>query len=229
MIGIIGAMENEVKMLKSLMIDVSTQCISGINFYVGLLKGKKCVVAQSGIGKVSSAVCTQTMILIYNPRYIINVGVAGGILDNMKIGDIAVASSVVQYDINTTAIGDPMGFISGLNIINIPCCDLLTKATMSISKEFKDINFYEGIIATGDKFLNSKTETDKIKHLFNAIACEMEGASIGQVCYMNNVNFTVIRSISDSADDNSHLDYSNFVNSAAEVSNKIILKLLDVI
>ena len=119
LVGIIGAMDLEVQALKGLMDNAVVETISTIDFYKGNINGVETAVA--GVGKVNAAVCSQTMILKYSPDIMINVGVAGGLSDEFKIGDIAVADSVVEHDMDTSPIGDPVGLISGINLVNIPC------------------------------------------------------------------------------------------------------------
>ena len=135
-IGIIGAMEVEVKELKEQMQITRQLTKAGMEFCEGILEGQDVVVVRSGVGKVNAAVCSQTMILKYSPDIMINVGVAGGLSEEFKIGDIAVADSVVEHDMDTSPIGDPVGLISGINLVNIPCdkklADLMEQAVSKV-------------------------------------------------------------------------------------------------
>lgn len=227
LVGIIGAMDLEVQALKGLMDNAVVETISTIDFYKGNINGVETVVAVAGVGKVNAAVCSQTMILKYLPDIMINVGVAGGLSDEFKIGDIAVADSVVEHDMDTSPIGDPVGLISGINLVNIPCdkklADLMEQAVSKVGT----ITSKRGVIASGDQFISKQEQRDRIKDNFGAIAAEMEGASIGHVCYMNGVPFGVLRAISDGANDDSHMDYPEFAKMAAANSIKIILELLN--
>lgn len=221
MIGIIGAMQVEIDKIKSTVENPITQTISGIDFVSGTIHGHEAVVAVCGIGKVFAAVCAQTMILKYNPDVIINVGVAGTLTDKLSIADIAVASDVVQHDMDTSPLGDPVGLVSGINVIKFPA-DLKTVEKIEKSIDNLGINRTRGTIASGDQFMSDKDKKKKIVDNFDAIACEMEGASIGHVCYINGVDFAVIRSISDSADDSAFMDYPEFVKKAAANSSAVI-------
>lgn len=216
-VGIIAAMKIELDGLKKCMTDTVTENISGINFVQGNLYGKRIVAAVCGIGKVFASLCAQTMILRYNPNVIINTGVAGTLTSELSIGDIAVSEDVVQHDMDTTALGDEAGLISGLDIVHIPsdkaATDLMQKCVSRLGTKC-----VRGTIASGDVFLNDSERKNKIADTFKAIACEMEGAGIGQVCYVNKVPFTVLRAISDGGDDNSHMDYPTFAKLAAEKS-----------
>ena len=215
MIGIIGAMDVEVNKFKELMIGKSTEIISGTEFVCGTLWGHPTVVAVSGVGKVNAAICTQTMILRYSPRFIINSGVAGGLEASLNICDVVVANAVIQHDMDTSPLGDPVGFISGLNIVDIPSDAEITEK-LCWASQTSGIHTLVGKIVSGDQFINSRDKKDYLAQAFNASACEMEAASIGHVCFKNEVPFGILRSISDNADDSSHLSYTEFVQAAAD-------------
>lgn len=221
MIGIIGAMEVEVASLKEKMENKETKTVSGIEFVKGTLCGTEAVVAKCGVGKVFAALCAQTMILEYSPDCIINTGVAGSLSEKLGVCDVAVASAVVQHDMDTSPIGDPVGLISGINVVEIPADKAVSDRLCSIVKE-SGTNCVSGIIASGDQFIASKEKKEYIEKTFGAIACEMEGAAIGHVCFVNKVPFAVLRAISDNADGSSHLDFPTFAAKAAELSISVI-------
>ena len=224
-IGIIGAMDIEVDGIVSSMTNTTVEEISGVKYYNGILEGKEVVVARCGIGKVFAAICSQTMILKYNPCVIINTGVAGSLSSELDILDVAVANKVVQHDMDTSAIGDPKGLISGINVIYFET-DKYTTEKLQIAAIDSSCKTKMGIIASGDKFMSIPSEKQGIKSEFDAIACEMEGASIGHVCYVNNVPFGVIRAISDS--DGAEMDYMTFAEKAAQNSIKITKKFVQI-
>lgn len=225
MIGIIGAMSVEMEAIKGLMDNKQDTVISGITFTTGQIHGKGVVAAVCGIGKVFAGMCTQTMILQFAPKQIINVGVAGTLTKDLGIADIAIADNMVEHDMDTSAIGDPVGLISGINIIEIPCDEALV-STIENCVQSLSFNTKRGTIASGDQFVADKAKKEYIVNQFGAIACEMEGAAIGQVCYVNKVPFAVIRAISDSADNQSHMDYPEFVKIASANSTKVMEKLI---
>lgn len=225
-IGIIGAMEIEVAALKDMMTDAEIKTVSTVDFYSGTINGAEVVAAVAGVGKVNAAVTAQTMILTYKPDYIINIGVAGGLINDFKIGDIAVAFSVVEHDMDTTAIGDPPGLISGLDTVNIKCDERLSEIMLAAANSVDGIKAISGVIASGDQFISTNEAREKIIANFGAIAAEMEGASIGHVCAMNDVKFGVMRAISDGANDDSHMDYPTFAKIAAANSVKIAVKVI---
>jgi adenosylhomocysteine nucleosidase len=226
MIGIIGAMPVEIGLLVDMMGQCEEETISHIQFYKGSLCGTNAVVAVSGVGKVHAAICAQTMILKYAPEVIINTGVAGSLSTGLTAGDIVVATSLVQYDIDNTVVGDPAGCIPGIGIIHIPCDENLVRRFCALAEEENDYSCQAGTIATGDQFITDEKKAKWIHHTFGALACEQEGGSIAQVCYTNKVAFCVIRAISDSADSDSHIDYFQFKQLAAKRSAGLIQKYI---
>lgn len=225
MIGIIAAMNVEMESLRSHIAHPTSETVSGITFVRGMLEGREVVTAVCGIGKVFAALCAQTMILRYNPEMIINTGVAGTLTDKLSIGAIAVSSAVVQHDMDTSPLGDPVGLISGINKVFLPADEALG-AKLSACADDLNIHTVTGVIASGDQFVASSERKAYITKHFDAIACEMEGAAIGQVCYVNSVPFCVLRAISDSADGSSHMDYPTFVQMAAQQSVRLIRHFL---
>ena len=226
MIGIIGAMQTEVELLISKIEDAKIRNISGIDFVSGKISQRDVVVAKCGIGKVFAALCAQTMILEYGVEVLINTGVGGAISCELDIGDVAVSDFVVQHDMDTTALGDPIGLISGINVIHFPASDSMY-TELSKSADALGINNRVGTIASGDQFIASAEKKKFIKDNFSAIACEMEGAAIGHVCYVNETPFAVVRAISDSADDSSSMDYGEFLALAAERSFGVVSKFVE--
>lgn len=228
-IGIIGAMSVEVQMLKDIMQNITVDTISGIEYYSGAISDVEVVVAQAGVGKVNAAVCAEAMIIKYQPSAIINIGVAGGLSATLKVGDIAIADTVAEHDMDTSALGDPVGFISGINIINIPCEEWVAEILGLAAKQIDGISTVCGTIVSGDQFISSKEKKTELVNRFNAVATEMEGASIGHVCYMNHVPFGVLRAISDSADDEADMSFNEFCEMAAKNSLKVILSFLEIV
>lgn len=225
MIGFIGAMRIEVEALQQEMTQKKEEIISGMTFVSGLLYGKKVVVAESGVGKVFSALCAQTMILHYHVTQIINTGVGGTLTNKLSIGQIAIADEVVQHDMDTSPLGDPVGLLSGINMVKLPCDpDIVRLLTESVKKT--EIPYEIGTIASGDQFIHSNEQKEKIVSNFQGICCEMEGGAIGHACYINHVPFGVLRAISDDADGNSPADFPAFVAKSVEVSLQVIRNYL---
>lgn len=225
-VGVIGAMKSEIDALKEKIIDPKTETISGVEFVYGKFGNVNVAAAMCGIGKVFAAICAQTMILTFKPDIIINIGVGGALQSGLDIADAAIAESVVQHDMDTTPIGDPLGLISGINIVNIPCSADFGDRMEKCAREL-GINCRRGVIASGDCFVNDKARKQKIVDNFDAIVCEMEGASIGQVCYVNNAEFGVLRTISDNGDENSNNDYFESLEKASNAALEITYAYLN--
>ncbi len=228
MIGIIGAMGIEVEDLINSMDLIKKETISGIDFFEGKLQNKNAVLAICGIGKVHAAVCTQTMILKYAPDAIINIGVAGCLSPELDFADIVISDSVVQHDFDVTPFGVPVGLISGIDLIKIPCSDRLVKKLVKAAEILEDTNITVGTVASGDQFVGSKEKKDYIVNNFDALCTEMEGAAIGHVCYMNNVDFCIVRAMSDKADSTANMDFDIFVKNAIDKTIKLINRFLKV-
>lgn len=222
-LGIIGAMQIEIENLKPSIKGAKVEVISGIEFVSGKIDGIDVVAAVSGIGKVFASVCSEIMILHFGVEKIINIGVAGSLVKDLKVLDVAVAESAVQHDMNTTAIGDPAGLVSGINVINFDADAELRSVVVDVLKA-REIPFETGVIASGDLFVDTDRQRQNIHLKFNAIAADMEGGAIAHVCYINNIPFALIRSISDA--DGSAMDYNTFAGKAAEQSIAIVLDVI---
>ena len=226
MIGIIGAMDVEVDGIKKNIENLKTDEISGIKFCSGKLFGKDVVVAKCGEGKVNAAVAAQTMIMAYKPNFIINSGVAGGLHPDMKVMDIAIANAVCQHDYDISPLGYKPGFVPQVEQVEITCEESLNNLIEISAKKVCNSNIFKGIIASGDQFIASDSQRNKIKNLFGAIAAEMEGASIGHVCALNNTKFTVLRVISDNADGSADMSFDVFARKASDISINIMLEFV---
>ena len=226
MIGIIGAMQIEVEGLIAAMTDAQSETVGTVKYTKGIIGGTEVVAAVCGIGKVYAAICAQTMILKYSPSLIINTGVAGSLSPELNTGDVAVASAVVQHDMDTTPIGEPPGFISVIEEVEIKS-DKEASGRLISELEKLGVKCVSGTIASGDQFIADSAKKKRIVSLFGAVACEMEGASIGQVCRVNNVPFCVIRAISDSADGGAPEDFPKFARESAQISIAVLKAFLN--
>ena len=224
-IGIIGAMEPEVVSLIAALEEKNCETVSGIDFYTGKIGEKTVAIARCGIGKVFAALCAQTMIMKYSPDLIVNTGVGGGLAGGLSTGDIVVARDLCQHDMDTSAIGDPVGLVSGINMIYFEADKRANEILLSTAKSL-GLNARIGRIASGDKFIASKSDKDRIISTFAADACEMEGCAIAQVAYVNGIPFAVVRALSDSADGEATMDYPTFLPIAARNSTNLTLALV---
>lgn len=207
-IGIIVAMEEEKNAVQELMEDFELEESYELDFYKGKIQGKKCILVQSGVGKVNAARTAQILIDKYKVNRVINVGAAASINPMLKIGDILIGKYVVQHDFDITAFGHSKGYITGVGN-NVRCdSDFLYKIEEKLKKEkdfkkkdnIRDYDIRTGIVATGDVFCSEIDMRDEIRGTFNADAVDMECGAIGQVCYLDNIPFIVIRGISDTPD-----------------------------
>lgn len=224
-LGIIGAMPQEVNGLIKKITNCKTTRIGSIDYHTGTIADKDVVVAKCGVGKVFAAICAQTMILNFKPDLIINIGVAGGHRTKTQIGDVVLASSTVQHDMDTSPLGDPVGMISGINIVNIPCSKDITNQVESIVNNI-GIPCRIGVIATGDKFICSDEDVSRIAKSFDAIAFDMESGSIAQVCYVNEIKCCILRSISDNGDTTANIDFTEFVEKAAQIAIQTVIEYI---
>lgn len=225
-IGIIGAMQEEVEILKNEMNVEEKVSKARMEFFKGDLLGKEIVIVTSGIGKVNAAVCTQILINDFNVDCVVNVGIAGGLHKDIYPGDIVVAENLVQHDMDTTFFGDKMGQVPRLDTFDFKCDNKLVDIAKASCNKVEKINTYSGRIVSGDQFIDKSEKLQNLHAEFEAFACEMEGASIGQVCYLNNLPFVVIRSISDNAINGSHMDYETFADMAIQNSVYILKDML---
>ena len=225
-IGIIGAMDDEVRELISRLDERRTERVSGIEFNVGKLYGKNVVVAKCGVGKVFAAICAEAMIIKYAPALVVNTGVGGALDKSLRPLDIVFAEKLVQHDMDTSPIGDPVGLISGINRVYFET-DKRALEVLSEAAEELNIKHLIGTVATGDKFIAEKADKDRITALFGATACEMEGGAIAHTAFVNDTPFMVVRAISDSADGEACMDYPTFLPQAVKISTALTLALVE--
>ena len=227
MIGLIGAMAIEVEALMDKLEGRREERIGMDVFVSGRLFGQEAVLAVCGPGKVNAALCAQSMILRYHPEWVLNLGVAGAGDTAVSIGDMVVATAAVQHDVDTSPIGDPVGMVSKINLIEIPCDVSLRERLVRAAQTLGDVKVCEGVIATGDQFINSGDVRARIHDRYHAMAVEMEGGAVAQACYMHGVPCGVLRSISDQADGQSEMDYPTFAALAARHSQQVVECLLN--
>ena len=195
MLGIIGAMDREVGFLTDAMEETSQRQIGYTRYTSGRLWGVPVCLARCGIGKVHAALCAQGMILLCGADALLNIGVAGALRDSLAIGDLVIARSAVQHDMDTTPIGDPPGLISGPNLVHMPCDEALSALLVQAAME-AGLKAERAAIATGDQFIVGTEKKDFLSQAFDAAACDMEGGAIAQCCYEMNIPYAAVRAIS---------------------------------
>lgn len=228
MIGVIGAMDEEVISLKRKVEVTQQKEIAGMTFFVGTIQEKEVVLVRCGIGKVNAAVCTQILIDLFNVEYIINTGVAGALNPVLNIGDIVVSSDTVEHDMDASAVGNPRGEIPRMQKTYFEADAKLIEVSQKAAKKLKgNHKVYVGRIASGDQFICSMRVKEDIYTTFTAYCAEMEGAAIAHTCYLNQIPFVVIRAISDKADQSADVNFEEFTEVAARNASKMIESILE--
>ena len=211
MLGIIGAMDEEVAKIKEQMEGVQVQTWAAMDFYRGTLEGKEVVVVRSGIGKVNAAVCAQILADRYQVSGIVNTGIAGSLKAEIDIGDIVLSTDALQHDMDATNFGYPLGQIPRMDVLSFPADEKLRAlAKECCSRVNPDIHTYEGRVVSGDQFISDQAKKDWLIENFQGFCTEMEGAAIAQAAYLNGIPFLIIRAISDKADNSASVDYPTF-------------------
>lgn len=224
-IGIIGAMEEEITPILALFPQAQEIALGGNVFYHIAYKGAEIYVAYSKIGKVHSAITASTMILRFGCEEVIFCGVAGGLREDLAVGDLLLGSKLCQHDVDISAFGHPLGFIPESRVF-IETDENLNAIARQVALE-SNITLKEGIIASGDAFIHSKENKQWIIENFGAAAVEMEGASVAVVCDSFKVPCCILRSISDSADGAADVSFDEFLDSSARIGANFVKQMID--
>lgn len=227
MLGIIGAMDEEVVKIKGHMENVEIVDKSSMEFYKGTIGEKDVVVVRAGIGKVNAACCTQALIDNFGVDRVINTGIAGSLQSKIDIGDIVLSTDALEHDMDAVTFGYPLGQIPRMDVLAFEADKTLREvAKVSCKKVNPDVKVYEGRIVSGDQFISSKEKKEWLIENFSGYCTEMEGAAIAHTAYLNKVPFLIIRAISDKADDSAHMDYPTFEAKAIEHSVRLIIEMV---
>ena len=226
-IGIIGAMEEEIAVLKQEMeIEETMECAS-MQFCKGILCGKNVVIVRSGIGKVNAGICAQILADKFNVDVLINTGIAGSLDAAIDIGDMVISTDLVEHDMDATIFGDPLGQVPRMDTFSFPADPELVEKAVAANKEANpDIKTFTGRIVSGDQFVSSGEVKEKLVENFGAKCTEMEGAAIAHAAYLNQISCVIIRAISDKADNSATMDYPTFEKKAIEHSVRLVRNLL---
>lgn len=226
-IGIIGAMEEEIECLKACMEIVTTKNIVGLTFYIGRYDGKNIVLVRSGIGKVNAAICTQAMIDHFGVDYVLVLGVAGALSEKLKIGDVLISMDAVQHDMDTSSLGDPVGTIPRMAESYFKADPELIRLAQEAAAEIaQDYSVITGRVASGDQFISTSEAKAKIRRDVQGDCAEMEGAAIAHACWLNRIPFLIIRAISDGAGEDAGMSFERFCVVAAKRSSELVEGLL---
>lgn len=225
-IGIIGAMEEEVNILKEKMQVQKIEKKAGMEFYQGILSGKEAVIVRSGIGKVNAAICTQILADDFSVEGVINTGVAGSLKNEINIGDIVLSSDALQHDMDATGFGYELGVIPRMETSIFKADTYMIETAKKVCEEVNpDIQVFVGRVVSGDQFISDGGKKDFLIKEFKGYCTEMEGASIAQAAYLNHIPYLVIRAISDKADHSAEMDYGEFEAKAIEHTVKLVSEL----
>ncbi|MCM1159465.1 MAG: 5'-methylthioadenosine/adenosylhomocysteine nucleosidase [Bacteroidales bacterium] len=226
MLGIIGAMDEEVAKVKEEMKKVTVMTRASMDFFEGEIEGHPVVVVRSGIGKVNAAMCTQILADVYHVDAIINTGIAGSLNAEIDIGDIVLSTDTLEHDMDAVAFGYPLGQIPRMDTLSFAADGKLRELAKKVCREVNpEVKVFEGRIVSGDQFVSDKVKKQWLVEHFSGYCTEMEGAAIAHAAYLNRIPFLIIRAISDKADDSATMDYPTFEAKAIEHSVKLLLAL----
>jgi len=221
-IGIIGAMQEEIELLLAGMEGTTSVRHAGITYHNGTFRGRKIVVTRSGVGKVNAAVCTQVLIDRFGADAILFTGVAGAVDPDLDIGDIVISSSSVQHDVDVTALGFARGTIPYQEVSEFPADARLVELAEEAGRRTFPGRCRTGKVLSGDQFIADRSAVQALYEQFGGACTEMEGASVAQVCFMNDVPHVIIRSMSDKADGSAHANFAEFTVEAANRSFALV-------
>lgn len=223
MIGIIGAMDQEVSILKEEMEVSAIETRASMDFYVGKLLGREVVIVKCGVGKVNAAVCTQILADCYHVAAVINTGVAGSLRAEINIGDIVVSTDTLQHDMEATGFGYEPGEIPLMGKKTFEADERLRSLIVETCRRVNpEIDVFEGRVVSGDQFVSDAGVKARLAEMFNPYCTEMEGAAIAQAAWLNQIPFVIIRAISDKADGSAQMDYSEFEAQAIAHTVKLL-------
>ena len=227
-LGIICAMDVEAELLCDALQQPTTTHRAHTTFMEGTLEGCPVVVVRSGIGKINASVCTQILIDLFGVTHIINSGAAGSLDNRIAIGDIVVSSDAVHHDVDARIFGYAQGEVPGLHTRAFPADTTLQQACVGACKRSEcTADVFVGRVVSGDQFIADREKKQQLARDFKALCCEMEGASVAQTCWLNNIPFVIIRAISDKADDSQQVEYPVFEKTAGHTSAQVVLFLAE--
>jgi adenosylhomocysteine nucleosidase len=225
-IGILGAMDQEIALLKESLSELTSSQKSHLTFYSGQLNGIEVVLVKCGIGKVAAAVATTMLIEHFSPDYVINTGSAGGFDTDLNIGDLVIASHTQHHDVDITHFGYELGQSAGMPL-SFQCDATLIHAAEQAAVKLAEVKTKRGLVCTGDSFIGSDEAAARLRELFPEMcAVEMEGVAIGQTCHLMNTPFLVIRSLSDIAGKTSSVSFASYLEQAAKHSALLVMAMI---
>ncbi len=224
-LGIIGAMDIEIRMLKENMQELAQVQRAGMTFYTGRLENAEAVVVQCGVGKVNAAMCTQLLIDCFGVTRVVNTGIAGSLCPELDIGDLVVSRDAIYHDFDLRFWDRPIGQVPGMDVTAFPADAVLMQLALDVANAVNPGHAQPGRVASGDQFICSREQKDRIIADTGALCAEMEGAAIAHTAYRNGVPFVILRAISDKADDSAEMDYPAFEALAAARCAQVTLAM----
>jgi adenosylhomocysteine nucleosidase len=224
-LGIIGAMAVEIATLKENMERMTVTTRAGMEFYEGKLEGLDAVVVQCGIGKVNAAMCAQILCDCFEVTHLVNTGIAGSLCAELDIADLVISKDAIHHDFDLRFWGRPIGQVPGMEVVAFPAEDEMIRRAYAAAEAINPGHTKIGRVASGDQFICSAEQKQKIIADTNAICAEMEGASIAHTAYRNGIPFVIIRAISDKADDSAEMDYPTFEALAAQRCAQVTMQM----
>lgn len=227
MIGIIGAMDEEVAALKEAMEVEAVIERASMNFVKGLLGGKEVVVVRSGVGKVNAAICAQILVSEFHVDTLINTGIAGSLAAQIDIGDMVISEDALHHDMDAVPFGYPVGQVPRMDVLSFKADEKLVNLAVEANREANpEIGTHVGRVVSGDQFVADDKVKEKIAENFQGLCTEMEGAAIAHTAYLNNISYVIVRAISDKADGSASVDYPTFEKAAIAHSVRLVKTLL---
>lgn len=227
MIGIIGAMDEEVAALKEMMEVEEVISRASMDFVKGTLEGKEVTVVRSGIGKVNAAICAQILVSEFHVDTLINTGIAGSLDARIDIGDMVISEDALYHDMDATSFGYPVGQVPRMDVLTFRADERLIELAVEANKEANpDIHTFTGRVVSGDQFVADDAVKQRIVDNFGGLCTEMEGAAIAHAAYLNHISYVIIRAISDKADGSATEDYPTFEKKAISHSVRLLKTLV---
>jgi adenosylhomocysteine nucleosidase len=224
MIGIIGAMTEELEALLENLQHKQTTQHGPFTLHAGTLEGQQVLLAQCGIGKVNAAALTQLLIL-QKVEKIIFTGVAGAVDASLKVGDIVISTDTMQHDSDVRALGYKIGEVPG-ETLSWQADETLRELAFGAAKTIQGISVMKGRVLSGDQFIADAKKVRELREVFAGACAEMEGAAVAQICSKWNIAFVIIRSMSDSADHSANVDFREFTKVAAAHAKQVVRGIL---
>ena len=215
-IALMGAMQEELSAVLALMQDARCETVAGRQFWLGHLNGHTVVAVLSGIGKVAAAITATVLIEKYQVQSMLFTGVAGGLARHVKVGDVVVGVELLQHDMDASPLFPPYE-VPLLGRARFQTDQAMTQCLIeSAAQALPHAQVHAGLIVSGDQFVSSASASQRLQaNISDALAVEMEGAALAQVCYAYGIPLAVVRTLSDRADDDAHTDFTQFVKDVA--------------